>query len=289
MEVKSGELGAGTFRRIAAKAGLPWLAGALPFPAQPETHEEPMSIPVALQLWSVRDDCAADFPGTLAKIAEMGYEGVEFAGFHGLAASELRTILDGLGLKIAGSHTDMALLKGEECQKTLAYNAELGNRRLVIPSVLEKYHGSIDGWRRVGGEIAEIATHAREEDFSLGYHNHAFEFTAIDGVLPERVLFGELPAEVRAQIDVGWVAATGHDPVETLHEFSPRIATVHIKEFSAKDETAVIGTGSVDFPAVFAQCDEIGVAWTILEHENYAAPPLTCVKQCLDNVRGMGR
>jgi sugar phosphate isomerase/epimerase len=248
-----------------------------------------MRIPIALQLWSLRDDCAADFPATLAKVAEMGYAGVEFAGFHGLAACELRTILDDLGLKIAGSHTGLELLQGPDCQATLDYNAELGNRRLVIPSVPDEYHANLDGWRRVGGEIAKIADFTREQNFSLGYHNHHFEFTAIDGILPERVLFGELPPDVRAQIDVGWVASTGLDPVEVLHEFAPRIETVHIKEFSPQDETAVIGTGTIDFPAVFAQCDAIGVEWAIVEHEHYSAPPLTCVKQCLENLRGMGQ
>jgi sugar phosphate isomerase/epimerase len=248
-----------------------------------------MSIPIALQLWSLRDACAADFPGTLAKIAKMGYDGVEFAGFYGLKACQLRTILGDLGLQIAGSHTGLDLLKGEVCQDTLDYNAELGNRRLVIPSVPEEYRKSIKGWRRVGREIAEIAAHTREEGFSLGYHNHAVEFTTIDGVLPARALFGELPPDVRAQIDVGWVAAAGEDPVAILHEFAPRIETVHIKEFSAKNDSAVIGAGEVDFAAVFAQCDEIGVEWCIIEHERYADPPLVCVRQCLDNIRAMGR
>ncbi|MFT5130740.1 MAG: sugar phosphate isomerase/epimerase [Rhodothermales bacterium] len=256
-------------------------------PNRETTYENPMSIPIALQLWSVRDDCAADFPAILAKIAEMGYDGVEFAGFHGLTASELRKILGDLGLKIAGSHTGFELLRGIDRKATLDYNEELGNRRLVIPSVPEEYQASLADWRRVGGEIAEIASFIRELDFNLGYHNHDVEFTPIDGALPFRTLFGELPPDVRAQIDVGWVAAMGHDPVETLHEFAPRIETVHIKEFSPQDETAVIGTGSVDFPAVFAQCDAIGVEWAIIEHEHYAAPPLTCVKQCLDNLRGM--
>lgn len=248
-----------------------------------------MSIPIALQLWSVRDDCAADFPGTLAKIAEMGYDGVEFAGFHGLDACELRKILDDLGLKIAGSHTGLELLKGEACQETLEYNEALGNRRLVIPAVPKEYQENIASWQRAGREIAEIAAHTREEGFSLGYHNHAVEFTGIEGVLPQRALFGELPPCTRAQIDVGWVAAAGEDPVAILHEFAPRIETVHIKEFSSTSETAVIGTGEVDFPAVFAQCDAIGVEWCIIEHERYADPPLVCVKQCLDNVRAMGR
>ncbi|GAG48180.1 unnamed protein product, partial [marine sediment metagenome] len=89
-------------------------------------------IPIALQLYSVREDCQKDVAGTLKAVAEMGYEGVEFAGYHGSSAEELRKILDDVGLKVVGSHLRLSVLQGDELAKTIEFNKALGNKRLVI-------------------------------------------------------------------------------------------------------------------------------------------------------------
>jgi sugar phosphate isomerase/epimerase len=90
-------------------------------------------IPIALQLYSVREDCARDFPGTLEAVADMGYEGVEFAGYYGRSAAELRRMLESAGLRVAGSHVYIDALLGDELQRTIQFNRTLGNEFLIVP------------------------------------------------------------------------------------------------------------------------------------------------------------
>ena len=94
-------------------------------------------IPIALQLYSVRKDCEEDLPGTLASVADMGYEGVDFAGYYGYDSKELRTMLDDLGLRAAGCHTGLPTLMGDELARTVAFNQILGNRYLIVPGLAE--------------------------------------------------------------------------------------------------------------------------------------------------------
>ena len=88
---------------------------------------------IALQLYSVRGDCAKDLPGTLREVAEMGYDGVEFAGYHGRSARDLRYMLDDLGLEVAGTHVGIDTLQGERLRDSIEFNRVLGNRFLVVP------------------------------------------------------------------------------------------------------------------------------------------------------------
>ena len=99
-------------------------------------------IPIALQLYSVRNDSAKDFAGTVRKVAKMGYEGVEFAGYHGKSAKELRALVDDLGLKVAGTHIGLDTLLGDEFKKTVEFNEALGNRYLIVPGLAEERRNS---------------------------------------------------------------------------------------------------------------------------------------------------
>jgi len=95
-------------------------------------------IHIGLQLYSVREDCARNMPGTLEAVANMGYEGVEFAGYHGYSAEELSKILGDLGLKVAGSHVGIETLMGGELHETIEFNEALGNRYLIVPGLPEE-------------------------------------------------------------------------------------------------------------------------------------------------------
>ena len=103
-------------------------------------------VPIALQLYSVRDDCAGDLSLTLQAVAQMGYEGVEFAGYYDRTAEELRDMCDDLGLKVAGTHTGLNTLLGDELAKTVAFNQTLGNPYLIVPGLSEEYRNSQQAW-----------------------------------------------------------------------------------------------------------------------------------------------
>lgn len=247
-------------------------------------------IPIALQLYSVREDCARDLPGTLEAVARMGYEGVEFAGYYGRSAKELRQMLDGLGLKVAGTHIGLDTLLGDNLKATVEFNRVLGNRFLIVPGLAEQYRNSRAAWQRTAALFNEIAAKVKDEGMWVGYHNHYIEFTPMDGELPWDTFFGNTNAEVVMQFDVGNALHGGGEAAVFLKRYPGRALTIHVKEFSKTNDKAIIGEGDVNWAEIFNLCETIGnTQWYIVEQESYAYPPLECVDRCLQNLRRMGK
>jgi sugar phosphate isomerase/epimerase len=248
-------------------------------------------IPVALQLYSVREDCARDLPGTLKAVANMGYDGVEFAGYYGRSAGELRELVDDLGLQVAGTHIGIDTLLGDELEKTVEFNRVLGNRFLVVPALPEERRNSKAAWLETARLMNEIAERVKVEGMLVGYHNHAIEFQPVNGDLPWDVFFGATVPDVVMQLDTGNAMHGGVSSdgiLEILKRYPGRAVTVHLKEFSSTDEKAVIGEGDTRWKDFFSLCETVGgTEWYIVEQESYAYPPLECVKRCIDNLREM--
>lgn len=247
-------------------------------------------IPIALQLYSVRDDCAKDLPGTLAAVAKMGYEGVEFAGYYGRSAAELRAMLDDLGLKAAGTHIGLETLLGDELAKTVEFNQAIGNKFLIVPGLAEQYRQSRAAWLRTAGIFNEIAAKLEPLGMQTGYHNHTIEFQPLDGENPWDTFFGNTVKAVVMQMDTGNAMHGGADPMPFMEKYPGRATTVHLKEYSTSYNTANIGEGDVPWADFFRVCETTGgTQWYIVEQENYALPPLECVRVCLENLRKMGK
>ncbi len=248
-------------------------------------------IPIALQLYSVRDDCARDLPGTLKAVADMGYDGVEFAGYYNRSAEELRKLVDDLGLKVAGSHIGLNTLQGEELKKTVEFNRVLGNRFLVVPWIPEELRNSRQAWLNVAKLFSEISDKVKSEGMRVGYHNHHMEFIPIDGELPWDIFYGAVSPDVVMQLDTGNAlhGKVGVDEVlAVVKRYPGRAVTVHLKEFSSSNPKAIIGEGEMKWKQFFKLCETVGgTEWYIVEQESYAYPPLECVKRCLENLRKM--
>ncbi len=243
------------------------------------------TIPVALQLYSVRDDCAKDFPRTLKAVAKMGYDGVEFAGYHGMSAKDLKKQLDDLGLKAAGTHTGIDTLLGDAFEKTVEFNKTIGNRFLIVPGLPADYTKSIDAWKKTADLFNEIADKLTPLGMQTGYHNHHTEFTELDGEIPWEVFFSRTKPEVVMQLDLGNAMHGGAKPLRYLDKFPGRATTIHLKEYSPTNDKAIIGEGEVDWARTFSLCNAQGTQWYIIEQESYAYPPLECVDRCLANLR----
>lgn len=249
-------------------------------------------IPVAVQLYSVREDCAKDLAGTLKAIAEMGYEGVEFAGYHGRSAEELRKILDDLGLKVAGTHTGIDTLRGDELKRTIEFNQTLGNKFLIIPWIGEEWRRTKEDWLRFADFLNELAEKVKTEGMLVGYHNHHFEFQQqFDGQNLWDILFSATKPEVVMQLDTGNAMHGGVSADEILNilkRYPGRAKTVHLKEFSSTNPKAILGEGEVKWKEVLTLCDTIGgTEWFIIEQETYAYPPIECVRRCLENLKAI--
>lgn len=247
-------------------------------------------IPMGVQLYSVRKDAERDLAGTLKAIAGMGYEGVEFAGYYGHAASEVRKLLDAAGLKCCGTHLAVTALLGDELEKTIEFNRTIGNKYLVCPWVPPEYREGREGWHKVAKVLTEAAGRVRKHGMMVGYHNHNIEFKPEAGEVPWDVLLSETPDDVIMQLDTGNAMHGGADPAALLEKCANRATTVHLKEFSGGHAKALIGEGDTDWEKVFELCEHAGrTEWYIVEQESYAYQPLECIAKCLDNLRRMGK
>ncbi len=247
------------------------------------------TLPIAVQLYSVRDDCARDLPGTLKAVADMGYAGVEFAGYYGYSAEDLRSMLDGLGLKCAGTHTGLETILGKELEATIEFNKTLGNRFLIVPGLSAERTKSHVAWLETAALFSSASECATSEGMRVGYHNHHIEFQEMDGEWPWDTFFSNTPKEVVMQLDTGNALVGGAEPAPILKRYPGRALTVHLKEHSATNDKALIGEGDVDWPLIFDLCENVGgTEWYIVEQETYPVPPLEAVRNCLENLRKMG-
>ena len=170
----------------------------------PVAPEKPKVIPIALQLYSVRDDCAADLPGTVAKVADLGYDGVEFAGYYGYSAEDIKRILDDNGLQCAGTHIGIDTLLGDALGPTVEFHKTIGCKYLIVPGLGGDYSGSKENWLKAADAFNTIAAALKPEGMWTGYHNHTHEFIPLEsGELPWDVLFGNTSKDVCMQFDTG--------------------------------------------------------------------------------------
>jgi len=248
-------------------------------------------IPIALQLYSVREDCGKDFPGSLKAVAEMGYEGVEFAGYYDYSAEDLKKMLDDLGLGVAGTHIGVDVIQGDPLQETVDFALALGNKHIVVPGLPENYRNSKEAWQKTADLFSEVAETLMAQGLHLGYHNHKAEFETIyDGERAWDIFFDHTSRDVFAQLDIGHCLRGGGDAVEALQKYPGRFATVHIKDFDPDDDGALVGDGTADWDTIFDICESTAATeWYIVEHEVYPYPPMECVKRCLENLKQMGK
>jgi len=243
---------------------------------------------IALQLYSVREDCRKDFKDVLEKVAEMGYEGVEFAGFYGWSADKLRDLLDDLGLKVAGAHISIDTLLGENFNKNVEFHRVLGNKYLIVPGLPEDWRNSRDSWLKTAKIFNELAEKLKTYGIRIGYHNHTVEFQRFNGETGWDLFFRNTVSEVIMQLDTGNAMHGGlsnNDIIDILRRYPGRAITIHLKEYSSKDKNALIGDGEVDWKNILKLCEKVGeTEWYIVEQESYKYPPLKCVEICLKNL-----
>ncbi len=247
-------------------------------------------IPIGLQLYSVRKECEKDLPAVMAAVAKAGYAGVEYAGYYGRSAKDLRKLQDDNGLKCCGTHTSLETLQGDNLQKTIDFNKGLGNKFLIVPSLPENMRNSKAAWVETAKLFSELAAKAKPQGMLVGYHNHHVEFPPMEGEIPWDIFYANSSDDVLLQMDTGNALHGGGDPVVFLKKHKGRSVSVHLKEYSKTNDKALIGEGDVKWAEVFAACESVGkTEWYIVEQESYAYPPLDCVARCLEALRKMGK
>ena len=261
-------------------------AGGLAALAGGSRIEAAKRLPIALELYSIREDCKNDLAGSLAKVAAMGYEGVEFAGYHGHSALAVRKMLDDNGLKCCSVHTGWPTVQADQIQATIDFNKTIGNKRLIVPGMPAPVRQAMDKYADVAKQFTEIAAKAKEQGMQVGYHNHTWEFEPPPGKRFWDVLAANTPKDFLLQLDIGHCRRAGSDPVAYIKQNAGRSVLLHMKDYSPKSADILLGEGIVEWKPLFAAAESVGgTEWYIIEQEHYPYPPMECVKRCLDNLK----
>ena len=242
-------------------------------------------IPVGLELYSLRDQCKTDLPGMLKAVAKIGYKGVEFAGYHGRTAKELRQMLDDNGLVACGTHTPFETIQPAKLEETIEFNRVIGNKFLIIPWMEGK---SAKEWEEKAVLFNEVAGKVKSHGMFVGYHAHAHDFTKFGDISAWDIFFGKTGPEVVMQLDTSNCLEGGANPVEVLKKYPGRARTIHCKSNGGGPE-AVMGEDKVDWAAVFEFCEtKGGTEWYVVEHES-SKDPLDAVTRAFAGMKKLGK
>jgi sugar phosphate isomerase/epimerase len=248
-------------------------------------------LPVALQMYTVRDDLAADFVGTLRKVAEIGYTAVEIDPPAGMTAAEARTVLADLGLTAVAAHIGFDDLASDP-SAALAAAKELGCSYAVCPSIPEERRGDAAAYRAAGQILSSVGAKAKEYGLQLAYHNHNFEFEHFDGRLAYEILIEAADPEMLvSEFDVYWAQYGGVDPVAYIRKLGSRCRILHMKDMAADADRsfAEVGEGILDMEAIVAAGQDAGVEWYIVEQDRSTKrPPIEAARLSLSNMRARG-
>lgn len=270
-------------RAAGAVCGAGWLAGCARegAPARGESAaggeghgSQPLLDVVGLQLYTVRSLMAEDVAGTLDAVAAIGYQEVEFAGYFGHAPAEVRGWLDAAGLSSPAAHVGMAELEGAGLAAAFETASTLGQRWLVLPWIPEETR-TADGYRALADMLNAAGETAAAANFRVAYHNHAFEFDAVDddGATGFSLLLERLdPALVDLEIDFHWSAVGGADSAALLRDNPGRFPLCHVKDVTADGRMADVGAGVIDWAALFALSDTAGLRHFFVEHDQPGDP-----------------
>jgi len=240
--------------------------------------------PIALQLWSVKDEMRCDFAATVAQVAEIGYRGVELAGYGNLDVQGVDQTLRDAGLSVTGLHINFDKLSSN--LNAVVSDALLLKTRYVTCSIWPKEQFvSVAACEGIGLRLAQIGEIFRSFGIRFGFHNHAPEVTQIGGRSGLDWLFdAAAPRDLVSQPDVYWLHSGGYAPAQFLRRYGARCPLIHIKDHGE------LGCGPVDFAELFSIIDDIGAAeWLIVVQEIFNYAPLEAARRNFAQLRAWGR
>ncbi len=260
------------------------------------------SFGVGIQLYTIRDAMAADVPGTLKKVSEIGYKNLELAGyadgkFYGFAPAEFKKMVNDLGMDVLSSHTQVeaAGITVDNAKIMADAHAELGVKYCVQPWVnkpdrnIETYKKMIADWNQVGQIMKEVG-------IQFAYHNHNFEFATVDGIVPYYDIFMvEMdPALITMELDLFWASKAGQDPIQMFSKYPGRFQLLHFKDMRTKqepffdvikDDVCSVGEGVIDFKQIWAARETAGAKYIFVEDDNQGnGKPFEAIETSIVNI-----
>jgi len=245
-----------------------------------------------LQLYTVRDLLKQDFEGTIAKVAQVGYKEVEFAGYFGKSPQEVRKILDSNKVVSPSEHVSYDIVQNK-WPETLEAAHVIGQTFIVCPWVEVSQRKEADGWKRAAETFNRAGEASQKAGIQFAYHNHAFEFEpseTLGGKLPYDFLLAETdPKLVKMELDLCWITVGGQDPVKYFDRYPGRFPLVHVKDWTTKGpggsdyggatgesrkpgHVTDVGQGEIEWKRIFAQSGKAGVQHYFVENDEPKSP-----------------
>jgi sugar phosphate isomerase/epimerase len=236
---------------------------------------------VGLELYTVRDETARNFAGTLRRVAQIGYAGVEFAGYGNLTSQEMSALLAETGLRPAATHLGLPALQDSQLDASIRYCLDIGCPIIVLPWLANEWR-TLEGIRALAPQLNAIGQRCREHGITFGYHNHDFEFTRVDGIyLLDHLLQATDASLVKIELDVYWAAYAGVDPVTYLEALGDRVAAIHLKDMAPDRSMTEVGKGILDMQHICAFAQVRGL-WGFVEHDHPQLPSLESARISLE-------
>lgn len=251
-----------------------------------------MSLPIAVQLYSIRNDVAADFDNALKSVSEMGYDGVEFAGLNGKSPAEIKSMCEKYNLTPVSAHVGYGDLMRDTEGIVSAY-AEIGCKQIVIPALSLKFLPGGECFDEFLSGVEMISGICYQYGIRLGFHNHDTEFQKIDSKAMLDIMFETIPTGILdMQPDTCWVHVGGEDPADYIEKYKGRIKTIHLQDYSGICNTEdfcirPVGYGKLDIKGIVGSAFENNVDWIIIEQDNpdEGRTAMECIKMCIDRLK----
>ena len=267
---------------LAMSAMLPWAF---------KSSAAARSIPIGLELYSVRDALKQDPEHALRAVAQMGYQAVEFYApyfqWSDAQAKQTRKLLDDLGLRCYSTHNDAEYFTPKNLSRARDLNLILGSKYLVLAWSDPK--SGPDAWKAIADELNSVADMLEPSGLKPGYHNHQAEFTGAVGQRPMDMLAKNTKPSVMLQLDVGTCVEAGSDPVAWIRANPGRIRSIHCKDWSpdaAKGYKVLFGEGVADWKGIFQAAEGVGgVEYYLIEQEGSRFSEFETAQKCLQAYR----
>lgn len=239
---------------------------------------------VGIQLYSVRKEMLADAPGTLKQLAKIGYKELESArsekgNYYGLQPKEIKKIVSDLGMTLRSGHVHI----DKDWQRSIDMAAEAGQDYLVCSSLPSKGQ-TIDNYKKVADTFSKAGEDCKKSKLIFAYHNHEYEFEKENGqVLYDVLLSNTDPGLVTWELDLGWVVASGNDPIAYFNKYPGRFPLWHLKDMDvAKQQSTEFGKGAINVLQLLKNSRKSGVKHIFVEQEEYASTAMESMKYDFD-------
>ncbi|QQS46082.1 MAG: sugar phosphate isomerase/epimerase [Acidobacteriota bacterium] len=244
---------------------------------------------IGVQLYTVRNEMAKDFDGSLRKIAGLGYKQVEFAGYYNRDPKQIRALLDSLGLEAPAAHVPLRDIR-ESLPRAIETARIIGHRYLICPYLMENERKTLDQYREYAALFNKAGEECRKAGIQFGYHNHDFEFMPIEGKMPFELLLAETNLKlVKIELDLYWTVKAGHKPIEFMKKHPGRFVAFHVKDMDASEKGffTEVGRGVINFGEIFQAGRKAGVELFIVEQDQTPGSPFDSLKVSYDYLNNL--